>query len=236
MIRHQCARVHYIVHHLTKALLSSIHRSSLKFVMQTAHLTLATGKLPFSFYIYIYIYCIEYLTETHIHKYLLTRSIQTNNCEFNFRILGQANIFDLFTIDKHTGQLFIKDTAALDVNHLKSENIYFSVEVRWKIVPIQFWMAQKHWLQNIFTPKILIENSETANINSRRQKLIFVWGNWLSIGGCVVNGTNSNSILYFGKSIGKCTLQFSQNEIPMLMNAGAIFVFFFFCCILSFSA
>lgn len=49
--------------------------------------------------------------------------------EFHFRILGNDNILDLFTIDKHTGQLFIKDTMALDVNHLKSENIFFSVEV-----------------------------------------------------------------------------------------------------------
>lgn len=46
-----------------------------------------------------------------------------------FRILGNDNIQNLFAIDKHTGQLFIKDTVALDVNHLKSENIFFSVEV-----------------------------------------------------------------------------------------------------------
>lgn len=45
------------------------------------------------------------------------------------RILENDNILDLFTIDKHTGQLFIKDTMALDVNHLKSENLFFSVEV-----------------------------------------------------------------------------------------------------------
>lgn len=45
------------------------------------------------------------------------------------RILGNNEILNLFTIDKHTGQLFIKDTMALDVNHLNSENIYFSVEV-----------------------------------------------------------------------------------------------------------
>lgn len=46
------------------------------------------------------------------------------------RIRGNSKILNLFTVDKHTGQLFIKDTMALDVNHLNSENIYFSVEVK----------------------------------------------------------------------------------------------------------
>lgn len=60
-------------------------------------------------------------------------------CTFPFRILGTDNIQNLFTIDKHTGQLFIKDTVALDVNHLKSENIFFSVEVKFGILLNIIW-------------------------------------------------------------------------------------------------
>lgn len=53
-----------------------------------------------------------------------------------FRILsnGSSNasthVSNLFNIDKQTGQLYIRDASALDVNHLKSEFIFFAVEVR----------------------------------------------------------------------------------------------------------
>lgn len=36
---------------------------------------------------------------------------------------------NLFTIDKRSGQLFINDTNSLDVNRLKSDKVFFSVEV-----------------------------------------------------------------------------------------------------------
>lgn len=61
-------------------------------------------------------------------------------CIFSFRILGNDNIQNLFAINSHTGQLFIKDTVALDVNHLKSENIFFSVEVICFIGILFMWM------------------------------------------------------------------------------------------------
>lgn len=60
---------------------------------------------------------------------LIFEQFSTQNTQNQFRILGNNEILNLFTIDKHTGQLFIKDTMALDVNHLNTENIYFSVEV-----------------------------------------------------------------------------------------------------------
>lgn len=68
-------------------------------------------------------------TLPHLNGMPIEYSTPITFTEFHFRILGNDNILDLFTIDKHTGQLFIKDTMALDVNHLKSENIFFSVEV-----------------------------------------------------------------------------------------------------------
>lgn len=110
MIHHQYARVRCIEHHSTKELCLLIHLFSFVFVMRTPPLTLVTGT-----------------------KYIVTQFPEYSKpikfVEFHFRILGNNSILDLFTIDKHTGQLFIKDTMALDVNHLKSENIFFSVEV-----------------------------------------------------------------------------------------------------------
>lgn len=50
--------------------------------------------------------------------------------DISYRLIALEDIQNLFVVDKHTGQLFIKNTAALDVNHLKSENLYFGVEVR----------------------------------------------------------------------------------------------------------
>lgn len=124
MIRRRCARAHFIALRSTKAPISSIHHFSLKSVTQTASLTLAIGmcyvywcgRRPFTTSIYLYMQRTKYST-------------QTTFWQISFRILGNDNILDLFTIDTHTGQLFIKDTMALDVNHLKSESILFSVQV-----------------------------------------------------------------------------------------------------------
>lgn len=43
---------------------------------------------------------------------------------------ARNDVSNLFSIDKQTGQLYIRDASALDVNHLKAENIFFAVEVR----------------------------------------------------------------------------------------------------------
>uniref|UniRef100_A0A182VQ56 Cadherin domain-containing protein n=1 Tax=Anopheles minimus TaxID=112268 RepID=A0A182VQ56_9DIPT len=49
--------------------------------------------------------------------------------EINYRIIGNEAVTRHFEIDKRTGQLTISKTVALDVNHLKSENVFFGVEV-----------------------------------------------------------------------------------------------------------
>lgn len=46
----------------------------------------------------------------------------------NYRIIGNDAAQHLFSIDKQ-GQLTVTENTMIDVNHLKSENIYFSVEV-----------------------------------------------------------------------------------------------------------
>lgn len=128
MIRRLYAKVHCIVLRSTKVLSFLIHLCSLKFVMLTPSATLVTG-------INIHNRIVQFTTNNShsltcrqrpIVKYSTPITLTAN---FICRILGNDNIQDLFTIDKHTGQLFIKDTMALDVNHLKSENIFFSVEV-----------------------------------------------------------------------------------------------------------
>ncbi|XP_058466683.1 cadherin-87A isoform X2 [Malaya genurostris] len=48
--------------------------------------------------------------------------------EINYRIIGNDAITHHFQIDKRTGQLTISKSSALDVNHLKSENVFFAVE------------------------------------------------------------------------------------------------------------
>uniref|UniRef100_A0A182PS26 Cadherin domain-containing protein n=1 Tax=Anopheles epiroticus TaxID=199890 RepID=A0A182PS26_9DIPT len=48
--------------------------------------------------------------------------------EINYRIIGNEAVTRHFEIDKRTGQLTISKTVALDVNHLKSENVFFGVE------------------------------------------------------------------------------------------------------------
>lgn len=47
----------------------------------------------------------------------------------NFRIIENDAVEYLFAIDKRSGQLSIKESTVLDVNHLHTENIIFSVEV-----------------------------------------------------------------------------------------------------------
>lgn len=49
--------------------------------------------------------------------------------EINYRIIGNDAAQKLFSIDKRTGQLSVIENTMIDVNHLKSENIFFSVEV-----------------------------------------------------------------------------------------------------------
>lgn len=142
-------------------------------------------------------------TFTQRHQHTHTHRIITM-VNFNFRILGETNILDLFTIDKHTGQVFIKDTAALDVNHLKSENIYFSVEVRgMKHFQFHFKWLRKHWLNN-FTMRTKIGKSvaRKAHVFVHVPKLVGVkslfkpdeiWFFDISS-----NGINFQSILYSG--------------------------------------
>ncbi|XP_053671726.1 cadherin-87A [Anopheles nili] len=48
--------------------------------------------------------------------------------EINYRIIGSEAVGRHFEIDKRTGQLTISKSVALDVNHLKSENVFFGVE------------------------------------------------------------------------------------------------------------
>ncbi|XP_055623372.1 cadherin-87A [Toxorhynchites rutilus septentrionalis] len=48
--------------------------------------------------------------------------------EINYRIIGNEAITRHFEIDKRSGQLTISGSTALDVNHLKSENVFFAVE------------------------------------------------------------------------------------------------------------
>lgn len=48
--------------------------------------------------------------------------------EINYRIIGNEAITRHFEIDKRSGQLTISKSTALDVNHLKSENVFFAVE------------------------------------------------------------------------------------------------------------
>nr|XP_040218321.2 cadherin-87A isoform X1 [Anopheles coluzzii]XP_049463650.1 cadherin-87A isoform X1 [Anopheles coluzzii]XP_049463651.1 cadherin-87A isoform X1 [Anopheles coluzzii]XP_049463652.1 cadherin-87A isoform X1 [Anopheles coluzzii]XP_049463653.1 cadherin-87A isoform X1 [Anopheles coluzzii]XP_049463654.1 cadherin-87A isoform X1 [Anopheles coluzzii] len=48
--------------------------------------------------------------------------------EINYRIIGNEAVTRHFEIDKRTGQLTISKTVALDVNHLRSENVFFGVE------------------------------------------------------------------------------------------------------------
>lgn len=45
------------------------------------------------------------------------------------RILAKGIVSNLFAIDSRSGQLTIRESAVLDVNHLRSENIEFNVEV-----------------------------------------------------------------------------------------------------------
>lgn len=49
--------------------------------------------------------------------------------EINYRIIGNDAAVKLFEIDKRTGQLGVVEKSTIDVNYLKSENIFFSVEV-----------------------------------------------------------------------------------------------------------
>lgn len=44
-------------------------------------------------------------------------------------MISKDAVAHLFTIDGRSGQLSIKEPTILDVNHLHSENIIFSVEV-----------------------------------------------------------------------------------------------------------
>ncbi|XP_055585161.1 cadherin-87A [Uranotaenia lowii] len=48
--------------------------------------------------------------------------------EINYRIIGNEAITRHFEIDKRSGQLTISRSTTLDVNHLKSENVFFAVE------------------------------------------------------------------------------------------------------------
>ncbi|XP_053682239.1 cadherin-87A [Sabethes cyaneus] len=48
--------------------------------------------------------------------------------EINYRIIGNEAITHHFEIDKRSGQLTISKNTALDVNHLKSEIVFFAVE------------------------------------------------------------------------------------------------------------
>ncbi|XP_052863844.1 cadherin-87A [Anopheles cruzii] len=48
--------------------------------------------------------------------------------EINYRIIGNEAVTRHFEIDRRTGQLTISKSVALDVNHLKSENVFFGVE------------------------------------------------------------------------------------------------------------
>lgn len=48
---------------------------------------------------------------------------------YSCRIIGNEAITRHFEIDKRSGQLTISKSTALDVNHLKSENVFFAVEV-----------------------------------------------------------------------------------------------------------
>lgn len=48
--------------------------------------------------------------------------------DINYKIIGSDLINQLFVIDKRSGQLHVAKDAILDVNHLKSENVYFDVE------------------------------------------------------------------------------------------------------------
>lgn len=53
-----------------------------------------------------------------------------NFCNPNFRrIIAADDVQSLFSIDGHSGQLYIRDGSALDVNHLKAESVFFSVSV-----------------------------------------------------------------------------------------------------------
>lgn len=60
--------------------------------------------------------------------------------DISYRLIADEDIQYLFAVDKHTGQLFIKNTAALDVNHLKSENLFFGVEV-WLGITVSIWLS-----------------------------------------------------------------------------------------------
>ncbi|XP_055857461.1 cadherin-87A isoform X2 [Episyrphus balteatus] len=48
--------------------------------------------------------------------------------DITYRIIGNEQIDSIFDIDKRSGQVTIKPDAVLDVNHLKSDNLIFSVE------------------------------------------------------------------------------------------------------------
>lgn len=51
------------------------------------------------------------------------------NFLLHFSIIGNENVGKFFEIDKRSGQINIRPDAELDVNHLKSDFISFSVEV-----------------------------------------------------------------------------------------------------------
>lgn len=51
----------------------------------------------------------------------------------NCRIIENDAVEHLFAIVKRSGQLSIKESTVLDVNHLHTENIIFSVEVSTEI-------------------------------------------------------------------------------------------------------
>lgn len=63
------------------------------------------------------------------HQNLKCKHIHFSYIFFDYRIVASDAVEKLFSIDRHSGQLFIRDASALDVNHLKAENVFFSVEV-----------------------------------------------------------------------------------------------------------
>lgn len=56
----------------------------------------------------------------------------------NYRIIGNDAIQKLFSINNKTGQLSVTKSGIIDVNYLKSENIFFTVEVNYLFKKINF--------------------------------------------------------------------------------------------------
>ncbi|KAJ6636635.1 Cadherin-87A [Pseudolycoriella hygida] len=48
--------------------------------------------------------------------------------DINYKLIGDDLVSKLFAIDRRSGQLTINDTSSLDVNRLKSDKVFFSVE------------------------------------------------------------------------------------------------------------